>query len=427
MKSFLEFKKKDMSKEIANRKSQIANLILVLIFLTWRAVDNWILFIAGKIVPYLGFFPYPRELFDFGLDHVFSALANFDGIHYLLIAHRGAYEQWEQAYFPLYPLMIKLFNFIFKNELITGLVISNIAFFIGLWVLIKYLKLISTKFNYFQLILTILVFPTSFFFGAVYTEGLFFLFFVLTLYFLKKQKYYLACLFSILASLTRLIGVFLVIPIILSQISNLKSQIYISNLKSKIHYLLSSISPFVGLGIYCFYLWKTTGDPFMFLTSQPVFGANRSTNIILLPQVVWRYLKIFFTASHNFQYYVSIFEFIIFFLVYFVLIFDLYHILLSFRRRPESRLKLIRLLPTSAVMTSQWDRFGLNLFSFANLILPTLTGTFSSIPRYALFSISFFIFLSEIKNQWFKIGILVLFIVFHVIILSLFGQGYFIG
>jgi len=46
------------------------------------------------------------------------------------------------------------------------------------------------------LLFFILTFPTSFFFGAVYTEGLFFLLFALTLYFLKKENYWLVSLFG---------------------------------------------------------------------------------------------------------------------------------------------------------------------------------------------------------------------------------------
>lgn len=404
--------------------------LLLLVFLAWRALDNWIIYLAGKIVPYLGFFPYPHELFNFGLDHVSSSLANFDGIHYALIAHRGAYEQWEQAYFPLYPLLIRILNPIFNNEIITGLVISNLSFFVGLIILFKLFKT-KTGNNQYWLILFLLIFPTSFFFGAVYTEGLFFLLFILSLYFLRQKKYWLVGLSAILTSLTRLIGVFLVIPIIFHWVSLLYRRRSGSGLKLMRWIPASAgmtiIAPFVGLGIYCFYLWQTTGDPFMFLTSQPVFGANRSTSIIILPQVVWRYLKIFFTASLNFQYYVSLFEFLIFFLVFFILIFDLYSILMSFRRRPESRLKLMTWIPTSVGMTPAWDRLALNLFSFANIILPTMTGTFSSIPRYALFSISFFLFLSEIKNKTAKITVALIFLLFHIVVLGLFSQGYFVG
>ena len=412
--------------------------LILLFFLTWRTVDNWILYIAEKIIPYLGFFPYPRELFDFGLPQVTSALANFDGIHYLKIASRG-YAEWEQAFFPLYPLLIRVFNFIFQNELITGLIVSNVSFFIGLFFLYRYFRHSGkaegriqnqnndsgqARMTFKWLILFILVFPTSFFFGAVYTEGLFFLLFVLTLYFLKKENYLLVSLFSILALLTRLIGVFLVIPILFHLIQKSKvlpagrrgkSQNYNLKLKS-----LIIITPLLGLGLYCFYLWMTTGDPLFFLTSQPVFGANRSTNIILLPQVIWRYLKIFFTAAHNFQFYVSLFEFLVFILVFIVLIFDLFkHLKFNLpagRQGENFKLKI-----------ENYDRLGLSLFSLANILLPTLTGTFSSVPRYALFSISFFLFLAEIKNKWIKIGIALIFLLLHIAVLGFFGQGYFVS
>ncbi len=374
---------------------------LPLIFLIWRTVDYWILYISSKIVPYLGFFPYGHELFDFGLPQVSSALGNFDGIHYLLIANRG-YAQWEQAFFPLYPLLIKFLTPVFDNGLISALIISNFSFLIAI---LLFTKLYNKNDNFWVLIF-LLVFPTSFFFGAVYTEGLFFLLFVLTLYFLKKENYLLVGLFAVLASLTRLIGVFLIIPIVFHLIQ--KSKVKISAI----------LSPLLGLGIYCYYLFKSTGDPFFFLTSQPIFGANRSTHLIFLPQVVWRYVKIFITASHNYQYFVSVFEFIIFFLVLSVLILDL------FKNLGIKNWKLVRNLKFEI---RNFDRLGLNLFSLANILLPTLTGTLSSIPRYALFSLSFFLFLSEIKNRWIKTGAAIIFFLLHILILSLFGQGYFVS
>lgn len=389
-------------------------LLIILSFLSWRTLDNWIIYFAEQFVPYLGFFPYPHELFDYGVSHVTSALANFDGIHYATIAHRGNYEQWEQAYFPLYSFLIRVIDPIFNNELITGILISNISFLIGIFVLFKLFK--SERINIrFWLLFFILLFPTSFFFGAVYTEGLFFLLFISSLYFLKKEKYWLVFFFSILTSLTRLIGVFLIIPIAFHLFEkHKKTKSNNKNLLLNIKNILLA-APFLGLGIYCFYLFKTTGDPFMFLTSQPVFGANRSTSIILLPQVVWRYLKIFFTASHNYQYFVSLYEFIVFFLVFFVLILDFFKYV-----RIDNLIKF-------KIKIIDYELLGLNLFSFANIILPTLTGTFSSIPRYALFSISFFIFLSKIKNGLVKSLILIAFIILHIITLGLFGQGYFIG
>lgn len=368
---------------------------IILLFIAWRLLDFLVIYLAPLFISYLGFFPYKELLANFNLPHWLSSLANFDGIHYLLIAHQG-YSQWEQAFFPAYPFIIRLLTFAINNGLAAGLILSNLSFLLGLFI---FSQLIERK-NVFWFLIFLLVFPTSFFFGAIYTEGLFFLLFASTLYFLRDKKYLLAILLAILTSLTRLIGIFLIIPIVFQWLKKRRNW--------KI--LISAGAPLIGFGIYCFYLWRTTGDPFFFLTSQPVFGANRSSNLILLPQVVWRYIKIFITADHNFQYFISVLEFSVFALVFSVLILDLFKIL----KKPR-------------FWTGRNDRLALNLFSFINLLLPTLTGTFSSIPRYALFSVSFFIYLAEIKNIWTKIVITLVFLMLHIVLLGFFSQGYFIS
>ncbi len=422
-------------------------LLISLMFLMWRGFDFLIIFFSQKIIPYLGFFPYRDQLLNFDLPSWIYALANFDGLHYLSIARNG-YAQYEQAFFPLYPTLIKFLSPFFSgNQLLAGLVISNVSFLIGLWVFYKYLKGLinqtpTTNFNKSPQISTIfllLAFPTSFFFGAVYTEGLFFLLFVSVLYFLKRKNYLFVVVFAFLASLTRLVGVFLIIPIIFHWLElSFPPPIGVeSRLRRESKYswipsfegmtpklILTLLAPILGLFIYCLYLWQTTGDPFFFVTSQPIFGANRSSNLILLPQVYWRYFKIFITAAHDPRFYVSIVEFLIFNFVFIVLVLDLYQILLSFPRKRESRFLWI---PVFTGMTSQWNRLSLNLFSFSNLILPTLTGTFSSIPRYSLFSLSFYIYIAQIKNVFIKYIISIIFLILHILLLGYFTQGYFIS
>jgi len=404
--------------------------MIVVYFFFFRIIDFLIIFFSQKVIPYLGFFPYKDQLPGFNLPTWISALANFDGLHYISIARDG-YAQYEQAFFPLYPMLIKFLSPLFSNnQLLTGLIISNVSFLIGLIIFYKY-------FQPFITILFLLAFPTSFFFGAVYTEGLFFLLLISTLYFLKKRNYLLTAILAFLSSLTRLVGVFLIIPIIIHLIQELCSRRslpstpigggddnnrtikqsnngFILNIK----YLVLILSPILGLLIYCFYLFKTTGDPLFFLTSQPIFGANRSSHLILLPQVYWRYLKIFFTAAHDSRFYVSVIEFFMFNFVFVVLVLDLFKNCLSLeaRRAKWEKLKI-----------KNYDRFGLNLFSLVNLILPTLTGTFSSIPRYSLFSLSFFIYIAQIKNIFIKYLILIIFIFLHILLLGYFTQGYFIS
>lgn len=384
---------------------------VIFLYLSFRITDLFTAIFAPNFIKYLGFFPYSERLVDYHLPRFLSSLANFDGMHYVKIS-QYSYSQYEQAYFPLYPYLIRLITPLFGgNALLAGIFLSGLAFLLGLYFFAKLLPLINhgvwnmkhgTSYIFWTIVF-LLTFPTSFFFSAVYTEGIFFFFVVAALYFLHKKHYLLASLFAVAASSTRFMGIFLLIPIFLKIWSARKSKIY--SLRSKI-LLLSS--PILGLLAYCLYLFQTKGDPFLFFHVQPVFGANRSTDLIILPQVIFRYFKIFLTAQHNFQYFVALFEFTVFVLVFTVLVVNLIILVRNGRDR-------------------SLQRIGLNLFSLANLLTPTLTGTFTSVPRYALLSLSFYIFLAQIKNNYLKSFIAVLFMIVHIIVLGYFVQGYFVS
>ena len=331
--------------------------------------------IGVKFIPYLGFFPYKEELNNLW-PAVLRPLASFDGIHYILIAKRG-YMQYEQAFFPLYPNLIQSMG---KLWLFNGVFISVFSFIFGLFVWSKYLKIL--KLNEKNILWYWIIFPTAFYFGTVYTESLFFLLAGLTLLFAAKNKYLWAIIAGILAAQTRIIGLALVIPI------------FWQNRKK----WWMALGPIIGFLSYCFYLWKTTGDPLMFYHSQSMFGANRvSGKIILLPQVMWRYFKIFIYASHDFKYFIAILEFA-------VLILCLYLLIKQLLRK---RTKLL----------------GLNLFSWIVIILPTLTGTLSSLPRYVLMAPAIFIELGEKDNKIIKY----IFGILFVLLLGFFVRGYFVS
>jgi len=115
-------------------------LFIILSFLIFRAADLVIVSFATKIIPCLGRFAYIEVVRDSNLPRLISSLANFDGVYYIRIAIQG-YSQYEQAFFPLYPMLIKILSPIFaNNHLLAGLVISNVSFLLGLIVFIKYLK-----------------------------------------------------------------------------------------------------------------------------------------------------------------------------------------------------------------------------------------------------------------------------------------------
>lgn len=369
-------------------------LFILLAFIIWRVFDFLTALLAPKFITYLGHFSHPKVLELSNLPKFIKSFANFDGIFYVRIASQG-YEQFEQAFFPLYPLLMGLFSLPSPNsKIIVGLLVSNISFLLGLFILKKYLEIF--KIRTFWPVIFLLAFPTSFFFGAVYTEGLFFLLVVLTFYSLKKESFIWATTAAAFASATRPLGVFLIIPMAIYMFKR-RNQVFAI--------LIALLSPLLGFAAYSFFLWKKFADPFMFFNSQPAFGAGRSTELILIPQVYFRYFKIFFTADNNFQYFVSILEFSIFTTVFFSLLWFIY------KKWQEK----------------DWDLISLTVFSLINLLVPTLTGTLSSIPRYILLSLSFFILLVNINKLWLKLIIALTFILLHTILLGFFIQGYFVS
>jgi len=372
------------------------------IFLISRLVYGLVSVLSARFVPYGGFFPYKELLQDYHLPYFIYSFGNFDGIHYIQIAKKG-YDQYEQAFFPLYSLVIHYISPIFaRNYLVTGLIVSNIAFIVGLSFFNKYLKEALVVKNIRWITLFVIFFPTAFYFGSIYTEGLFFVLFFSSLYYLQRKKFLRAVILAVLCSLTRLMGVFLLIPFLFYLIRGKRPVFSVKE-------LVVILSPVIGLFIYMVYLWRTVGDPLFFLNAQPAFGAHRSSHLILLPQVFYRYIKILFTSSYNFQYTISQLEFFSFTFIFGVLLFDLWTI---YRTKDQK---------------SYFPRLGLNLFSFVNLLLPTFTGTFSSIPRYALLSFSAYIALGEIENKCIKVIVISVFALLQIVLLAYFIQGYFIS
>lgn len=380
-----------------------ANKKLALVFV-FKIFCLWLVYLlANRFVAYGGQFPYLGFLEDYRLPKFIYSLANFDGIHYLLIARDGYYH-YEQAFFPLYPILIKAVTFVlFNNHLVAGLIVSNLCFLLSLIILKRLVALLFPKkqilSKFFWLIFA---FPTAFFFNAYYTESLFFLLLISSLYLLRIKKYFWAAFFAGLASGTRLVGIFLLIPFLFTIF---KEKLLLKTKKSHILIWLFVLSPFVGLFCYMAYLWITVHDPFFFFNSQPAFGANRSTHLILLPQVYWRYLKIFFTSDLNIPLFISGVEFLLFNLTLVLCLLDL-----------KKRLK-----------EKNWFLVSIAIFSTINLLLPTLTGTLSSTPRYALCSLSAFFALSEIKKPLLFKLLLILFILLQVVLFALFVQGYFVS
>lgn len=317
--------------------------------------------------------------------------ANMDGGHYLLIAQRG-YGLYQQAFFPLYPLLIKVFSFIPVSIEFVAILISHMAFFVGILLLYKLFKKHNPS-SALWAVLFLLAFPTSFFFVAVYPASILFMFSVTTFYFYDQKKWFWMSVCGLLASATSILGIFLFPAILIDYL--LKKKVSLS--------ALFSIC-FIPLGFICYmgFLYINTGDPLYFMRVQPEFGANRQVGkFILFPQVLWRYGKILVTASPNtIEYVVSVFELAVF------------------------------LLFSSLTILGIWKKrisVGYIIFAISVLVVPTATGTFSSLPRYVLTAFPLFFMLGSMHNKAVKIVLIVTSTIGLIFAAAGFLQGYFIG
>lgn len=356
------------------------------LFVIWRLYLFLIAFISPLVIStFGGRFPYYNErLVSSNLPQFVWSFGNFDGVHYLGIAKDAYSYQFTQAFFPLYPILIKIADLLVRNLVLTGLIISNICFAAALVIFYRLIKQTNDEKTAFWSISFILAFPTSFFFGAIYTESLFLLLLISSFYFFQKRRIILASIFGAFASATRLAGLFITPAISLEK-----------KLKIRIAPLL--IVP-IGFLLYILYLQVKFHNPFYFFTAQSVFGQERSQGLVLLPQVIWRYIKILLTTS-GLSFVNAAFELASTALAFVVLY-------IAFRKK----------------LNSSWL-----IFSIITVVVPTLTGTLTSMPRYILLAFPIYVVFAQIKNSAFRLSLLMLFAILLAVFTALFTRGYWVA
>ena len=336
------------------------------------------------------------ELFPF-VDSFASEIhpwGNFDGVHYLLIAKFG-YQSLQHAFFLLYPMV---FGFVSRgislDPLTVGIILSHVSFFLSLiFIFLIAQKEFSTLVARWSIIF-LLCYPMSFYFASLYTESMYLLFSTSTFYAFSKNMYWRSAFMGALASATRLFGILIPLSLLLEFVATRK-------FSGKL-FVICFFMTFGFIG-YLVFLHTHTGDMFAFMHEQPVFGAGRSgSSVILLPQVLYRYARIFFTTTpYAMQYWVSVLE------------------VLSF-------------IFASVVLVLGYMKGIVNRYIYYSafvLLLPTLSGTLSSMPRYIVSAFPIFIVLSFllVRRPIVRYSILFVFLVLLVVSASMFLRGWFIS
>jgi Dolichyl-phosphate-mannose-protein mannosyltransferase len=138
----------------------------------------------------------------------------WDTLRYIQIAQFGySTDLMNTVWPPLYPLLIRAVEFIFPDPMLAALVVSSLAALFAFYLLYLLVAQIWDEALARKVLLFTVVFPTAFFFVAGYSESLFLLLAIASLLALKHRRWGWSGIFAGLASLTRVQGVLLALPL----------------------------------------------------------------------------------------------------------------------------------------------------------------------------------------------------------------------
>lgn len=292
-----------------------------------------------------------------------SLHAKWDSFWYLDIAQngysfKGAKKLSNIVFLPLYPFLIRVISFFTAGNLVlAGWILSSVSLLLALLYLFKLVKEFHPKIDPYLPIIFLLIFPTAFFLNAVYTESLFLFLSLATFYYALKRNFFWASVFGFFASLTRITGVLLFIPLAWEYLKS-----YDFNLARSLNPKLLSIF-LIPIGTLSFFLYHyfRFNDIFLFFRVEGWWGRMFKLNKS-------HFLLFSNSAIVNFCFDVS---FVIFAIVILYFVFK------------ELRVSY-------------------GLYMLATLAIILSTGTLMSIGRYILVLFPIYILLASVKNQYLR-------------------------
>ena len=212
---------------------------------------------------------------SYSLSPVLASLTGSDSVYLLGIAANGYhalpisqnYLDW--AFFPFYPIVVRIVSFVTFGDLAwAGILVANLATLSGAWLVYR---LGETRLGHFRAMLAVvylLIAPGAVAFGMAYTDSLFLFLAVASVYAAEQGRWGLMGVGYALATLTRLPGIFLIIPLLL---------IVLASDRRSIRAGLPLVLGPAALGGFTVYLWMQFGVWFAYLQAQASWSNPANT------------------------------------------------------------------------------------------------------------------------------------------------------
>lgn len=204
--------------------------------------------------------------------HWFEVFTQWDSNFYLEIARQGYTWTLGQAssvaFFPLYPTLMALLHLLIPDLVLCGMVLS-FGFFLAALIVLH--KLCVHEFNLVvanRTIWLLAFFPSSLFYGAIYTESLFLFLTVSAFYVARTRQWAWAGLIGLLASSTRINGATLLVPLVIQYLVD----VFQNPKKTRVSNALWLLLVPLGLLSHMLFLERHFSDPIAFWTVQSTFG-----------------------------------------------------------------------------------------------------------------------------------------------------------
>lgn len=209
--------------------------------------------------------------------------AHWDGAWYSQIATDGYGERapTSTAFFPLYPMLVRLGTTLWGGPAMWGVVISLLSTLFALFFVYRIAEKLYDGRAARAATLALAFFPTAFFLNAVYTEALFLALTAGTFWAAAvRRDLLLAGLLGALAAATRNLGVLLLLPLFFEWLRHRREFGWRGLFGI-------SLVP-AGLVGYAAFLWGRFGDPFVFATQQSAYWGRELTSPVTTAASAWR-------------------------------------------------------------------------------------------------------------------------------------------
>ena len=270
------------------------NKAILLYILTLFIVTRIVLVLIGSItLHYMVSEPYQNWRFEIVKESPLKAnWIVWDSEWYLRIAQTG-YSDVDKflsgqystfGFFPLYPFIVKLFQIVFWDYVIAGIVVSNIFLLISaflLYLLVK--RQYDDEGLAYRSVLYMFLFPTGYIFSAVYPMSLVLCLWLACILALQKRYLFVAGIFGLLSCLAHSFGVLILIPVFLFYIKDLGYSW--RSIKWNVVFLFLIPFGLVIWGTMCYYI---VGDFFAYSAAQRnVWGHVFSIPFVTLYKNLW--------------------------------------------------------------------------------------------------------------------------------------------